>query len=115
MINVDAINDDPALRGTPLGDLSVVDMGDWVGVMLDDGISPPRIIHTVDEQGVFNALAGKAFWEDRKIREMYAGLAERRESSAAREAALQSADFRRALQRWLQRDDARDVLLAGKR
>jgi hypothetical protein len=35
-MNIDAINADPVLKGTPIGDLKVVRMRDWLGVAVVD-------------------------------------------------------------------------------
>lgn len=111
-MNIDAINADPVLKGTPIGDLKVVRMRDWLGVAVVDRWGKERIVHELKAGGcVLDAVYGKRAWEAPAVRRIY------ERNKAARDAVLERADadlhadLQRGLQRFTRRDsDAREAI-----
>lgn len=120
MRDADALNDREALSDTPIGDCVVERWGEQTGVGVVNRHNPekrPRLIHVVDaRRGVWDAFYGKQHFAGEEVLAAYDRYKERVSTSNERKSALISADMRRGLERLLNRsDDARDVMLFGRR
>jgi hypothetical protein len=107
-MDLDALNRDPILKNTPLGQLRLERYGRgahaWIGVIRIphgrfDPNGPGEIIHTLEPgTDVFAAVYGRRFWEQRWVAQAIEAreLAEQESDAKAHEAI--DADFRAALQ-----------------
>lgn len=115
-LNLVDVNQDPALKGTFLGDLVVTRLGGNVAVAVADrfGRSRPRIIHVVEPgRTVWDAMPGKHPMVHDSVKRLYGWRDELVDQRGERNDALMSADFKREWMKLMQRNDARDVLLGG--
>jgi enoyl-CoA hydratase/carnithine racemase len=117
-----ALVDTEVLDDTPIGTLRVIEWGDThcVAVMRHD--DPERvfnIVHTLAPgENPLNAVYGKRLFETPAISSLYDKQAEEREASAQRHIDLVSADFQKAVKRFLAKnEDGREAVAAlyGKR
>lgn len=97
-MNLDAVNADPWLHHTPIGRLHVERWRDDVVVIVDDGKSKPRNIHTLDDDGtVWDALYGKAPLEVRGLRAAYVAMAAEARRRSAERREREGREFRLSL------------------
>ncbi len=114
MLDLDAVNADPMLRDTPLGDLKVIMWGGEPAVAIINRHDPdafPRVVHMVAEGGILAAMYGRRFWEQREVRAAYERKEERRIESAASVKADRNADIERDFVKAIRKEGARDAFL----
>lgn len=116
MLDLDAINADPMLQDSPLGDLKIVMWGGEPAVAVINRHDPerlPHILHMVADGGVLSAMYGKRFWEQGAIQAAYDKAAELRTGAYERDKADRGRDAERDFLKFIRKEGARDEFLSA--
>jgi hypothetical protein len=112
-----ALVDTEVLDETPIGTLRIIEWGDTHCVAVMRHEAPDEvfnIVHTLTPgENPLNAVYGKRLFETPAISALYDFQAATQDASAERNRALVSADFQKALNRFLfKHDDGREAVAA---
>lgn len=118
-MDASCLDDQSLLADTPTGRLCVIMFAGapWVARRHPhDPDRPPQLIQEVTpEQGVLDAIYGKAFWEQSAHRKAYERFQDAKAESAARTTEAHRRDFRRELRKYLWRHEEAADRLRGLR